>query len=57
MPKAAAKKPKKIDINWVPQPRQLTFLRVCGLAFPFEGGDPSPPVATVIGYGGAAGGG
>ena len=48
---------KKIEIPWRPQPRQLTFLRACGLAHPFEGGDYTPPIARVIGYGGSAGGG
>lgn len=47
----------RIEICWQPQPRQLTFLRACGLAHPFDGGVPGPPVARVIGYGGAAGGG
>ena len=47
----------KIKISWVPQPRQLTFLRACGMSHPFDGGKPGPPVARVIGYGGAAGGG
>jgi len=47
----------KIEIKWKPQPRQLTFLRACGLSHPFEGGAASPPIARVIGYGGAAGGG
>jgi hypothetical protein len=49
----------RIEIDWYPQDRQLTFLRACGLSFPFEaaGGGPVPPVADVIGYGGAAGGG
>jgi len=56
MAKAKAKL-KKLAVQWYPQPRQLTFLRACGLAWPFEGGEPSPPVATVIGYGGSAGGG
>ena len=50
-------KKKRIEIKWEPQPRQLTFLRACGLAHPFEGGEPHKPVARVIGYGGAAGGG
>lgn len=48
---------KQIQIEWLPQPRQLTFLRACGLSHPFEGGIPKPPVAQIIGYGGAAGGG
>jgi hypothetical protein len=55
--RAKKKANKKIDIPWRPQPRQLTFLRACGLAHPFEGGGPKPPVARFIGYGGAAGGG
>lgn len=51
---------RKSQIRWQPQPRQLKFLRACGLAHPFdnpESGKPRKPVATVIGYGGAAGGG
>ncbi len=48
---------REITIQWSRQPRQLTFLRACGLAYPFEGGGPQPPAAEVIGYGGAAGGG
>lgn len=44
-------------VEWQPQPRQLKFLRACGLNHAFEGGVPMPPVAKVIGYGGAAGGG
>lgn len=47
----------KIQIPWWPQPRQLTFMRACGLAHPFDGGSPQPAQAKVIGYGGAAGGG
>lgn len=48
---------QEILINWWPQPRQLKFLRACGLSHPFDGGEPRRPVADVIGYGGAAGGG
>lgn len=55
--KAKSKAKKKIEIPWEPQPRQLTFLRACGLSHPFEGGGPKSPVARIIGYGGAAGGG
>lgn len=55
--KAKSKAKKKIEILWEPQPRQMTFLRACGLSHPFEGGGPKPPVARIIGYGGAAGGG
>lgn len=47
----------EIKIKWQPQPRQLTFLKACGLAHPFEGGQPTQAVADVIGYGGSAGGG
>ena len=50
-------KKRKLEIRWQPQPRQLTFLRACGLSHPFEGGPPGKPAARVIGYGGAAGGG
>lgn len=52
------------NIDWKPQPRQMKFLRACGLSHPFEKRDekggvpqPKPPVAKVVGYGGAAGGG
>lgn len=47
----------EITVKWRPQPRQLTFLRACGLAHPFDGGAPTKPKARVIGYGGSAGGG
>lgn len=47
----------KAEIVWKQQARQLVFLRAAGLAHPFEGGGPKTPVAKVIGYGGAAGGG
>ena len=52
----AKKKKQRIEVQWWPQPRQLTFLRV-GLSHPFDGGEPGRPVADVIGYGGSAGGG
>ena len=48
---------RRIEIPWRKQPRQIEFLRACGLSHPFEGGDPQPPKAEVILYGGAAGGG
>ncbi len=48
---------KEIVICWRPQPRQLTFLKACGLEPPFTGGLSTKPMARVIGYGGAAGGG
>lgn len=45
-------------IKWKPQPRQLKFLRAVGINHPFDkGGVPKPPAASLIGYGGAAGGG
>lgn len=47
----------EITIPWEPQPRQLKFLRACGLAHPFDGGGPKRPIAKMIGFGGAAGGG
>jgi hypothetical protein len=47
----------EIVIPWFPQPRQVKFLRACGLAHPFTGGSPQKPVAKMIGFGGAAGGG
>jgi hypothetical protein len=40
-------------LNWRPQPKQAEFLRACG----YEAGQFGKPVADVIGYGGAAGGG
>lgn len=46
-----------IKIEWAQQARQMDFLRACGMSHPFEGGSVRPPVAKVIGYGGAAGGG
>src|SRR5206468_11956583 len=49
--------PLEQKIYWQPQPRQLKFLRACGLSHPFDGGAPKKPVARIIGYGGAAGGG
>lgn len=47
----------RVEIPWRKQDRQLVFLRAAGLAHPWEGGAPKTPVAKVIGYGGAAGGG
>lgn len=44
-------------LRWKSQPRQLKFLRACGLAHPFDGGKPRQPAADIVGYGGAAGGG
>jgi phage terminase large subunit len=46
-----------VQIEWKKQPRQIEFLRACGLAHPFDGGKPGPPKARIIFYGGAAGGG
>lgn len=48
---------RDVTIYWQPQPKQLKFLRACGLAHPFDGGEPRKPLAELIGYGGAAGGG
>lgn len=45
------------EIPWSKQPRQMTFLRACGLDFPITGGVPRQAQADVIFYGGAAGGG
>lgn len=45
------------NFEWKEQSRQMTFLRACGLSFALEGGNPTPAVAPVIAYGGAAGGG
>ena len=52
------KKPvTRVEIQWRKQPRQIEFLRACGLSFPFEGGGPRPPVARILLYGGSAGSG
>jgi phage terminase large subunit len=51
------KKQQKTKVNWFPQKRQLTCLEACGLAYLLVGARAGPPVASVIGYGGAAGGG
>lgn len=55
--KAKVKAKNNIAIKWEPQPRQLTFLRACGMSHPFDGGGPKSPKARFLGYGGAAGGG
>lgn len=47
----------RIVVPWLPQPRQKTYLQACGLYAVMEGKRPQRPVARVIGYGGAAGGG
>ncbi len=52
-----SKPAKTIKIDWGPQPRQLICLDACGLSHPWLGGPPRAPLARVIGYGGAAGGG
>jgi hypothetical protein len=47
-----------IDITWYPQPRQAELLNACGLLDVVLGNGPDkPPIADVIGYGGAAYGG
>ncbi len=56
----AAKQPqpqKPQQITWKKQPKQIDFLRSCGLSHPFEGGKPKKPQARVILFGGSAGGG
>lgn len=50
-------KRKRVTIQWRKQPRQIEFLRACGLSHPFEDGGPQKPKARIIFYGGAAGGG
>ena len=48
------------ELNWRQQPRQVAFVRACGLGWVFEGKpepDPVAPVARILLYGGAAGGG
>lgn len=47
----------ELFFDWRSQPKQVQFLRACGLSFPIEGGTPQAPKAKVIGFGGAAGGG
>ncbi len=44
-------------IRWRKQPKQIEFLRACGLSYAIEGGQSGQPVARIIFYGGAAGGG
>ncbi len=44
-------------VFWEQQARQMDFLRSCGMSFALEGGPIGTPVADVILYGGAAGGG
>ena len=53
----AKKRVSEIIIQWRPQPRQATFLQACGVLGILDGLPPVPPLARVIGYGGAAGGG
>lgn len=45
------------DLQWRPQARQADFLTACGFGRVLDGGRLERPVATLIGYGGAAGGG
>lgn len=47
----------KINFEWKQQPRQMAFLRACGLAYALEGGKPSAAKSKIVAYGGAAGGG
>lgn len=54
---AATQTRDEVVIKWMPQPKQSRFLRAAGLSHPFDGGKPKRPMATMIGYGGAAGGG
>lgn len=42
---------------WYPQPRQMDALSICGLSPILFGNKPNPPLARLIGYGGAAFGG
>lgn len=50
------KKLKPADL-WQPQNKQADALRACGLFDALTGGKPKPPIAEMIGYGGAAFGG
>lgn len=54
---SAAPNEREIKLKWFSQPRQIKFLRACGLSYAIEGGTPKKPVAKIIGYGGAAGAG
>ncbi len=51
------KKDKRVELEWEIQPKQVEFLRACGLSFIVEGGRPEKPKARVICYGGSAGSG
>jgi phage terminase large subunit len=46
-----------LKLEWQRQPKQVEFIRATGLSHPFDGGNPKPPIAEVILYGGSAGGG
>lgn len=50
-------KTRDVEIQFERQPRQIAFLRACGLSHPFEEVPAGPPAARIIGYGGSAGGG
>ncbi len=52
-----AKDKTQVTLEWSSQPRQLAFLRACGLSYALEGGSPKEPAARMILYGGSAGGG
>lgn len=47
---------KPIEI-WQPQPKQMQLLELCGLNMALHGGEVYEAVCSLIGYGGAAGGG
>lgn len=54
---AVSAEPLPLRFEWAVQPKQVEFLRACGVSCGIEGGDPKPPMARVILYGGSAGGG
>lgn len=58
MTKKSGKPKSKVQLTWAMQPRQLEFLRACGLTYMFDGTEgPTEPAARMILYGGSAGGG
>jgi hypothetical protein len=51
------RKTRKPSDVWQPQPKQLQLLELCGLHKALNGGEVEPALCSLIGYGGAAGGG
>ena len=54
--KLAPRNPSAL-ITWRRQPKQLRFLDACGYLDVLDGGKSKPPIAPLIGFGGAAGSG